>query len=264
VLRVALWSGAVAVLAVAALVLTLLHRADTANALAWLVTLISVLTLVFPLALRRYDRLALAWFRIRNRIWHSPSLPWRLSVGLVGDFDSAGYFDRVEKDLRRTMPGRVRVLRPVPTNGRQLAVDGLGLVELAIDDLSEDTRMTISFTGLRVAPHEAERVLDREVLPLVRTIESAADNPGREQSWSLRVSLDAKSNPYLPILLRDRDPANVSVFQVSYKRPHTTDRVDLGKEAMHVSAATAESFSVLVRDFVTFSGRGLQPPEAHA
>lgn len=263
-LRVALWCGAVAVLAVAALALTLLHRHDTANALAWIVTLTSILTLIVPLILRRNDRLALAWFRCRNRIWHSPSLPWRLSVGLSGDFGAPGYFKRVEEDLQHALPGRVRTLVPTPTNGRQLAIDGLGLVEIALDDLAEESRLVVSFTGLRVAPHEAERVLEQDVLPLVRTIESAADGPGREQSWSLRVTLDARSNPYLPILLRDRDPANVSIFQVSYTRPHTSDRVDLAKETMYLSATTAESFSALVRDFVTFSGRGLQPPKAHA
>ena len=264
VLRFALWSSVVAALSIAALVLTLLDRGDFASAIGWIGALVGVLTLAVPLMLRRYDELAIRWSRLRNRIWHMPSLPWRLSVGLTGAFDSPGYFERVERELLRSMPEQVRALRPAPSNGRSFAVDGLGLVEVALDDLSTPCRMTVHFTGLRVAPHEAERVLQREILPFIRTLESSASSSAREQSWSLRVAVDARTNPYIPILLRDRDPDNVSVFQISYKRPQSSDRVDLNKEALLLSANTAESFADLVRDFVTFSGRGLRAPERHA
>lgn len=266
--RVALLSAGLAALAVAALVLVLLDRDDTATALAWIAALISVLALLAPIALRRYDRLALGWFRLRNRLWRSPALPWRLGVTLSGDFAAPGYFERLERSLRDALSGRIRTLQPAPSNGRQLAIDGLGLVELVLDDLqgedAENRRLHLDFTGLRVAPHEAEQVLAQEILPLVRMAENAADHPSREQSWSLQVSLDVATNPYLPVLLRDRDPASVSAFRVVYVSAHGPDRVDLGKDTVRLSAGTAESFAALVRDFVTFSGRGLRPPETRA
>lgn len=261
--RVTLWLGAICLAAIAVTVLVLIDQDETASAVGWIVAGVSVVMVFAPLLAKHYDPVALWWARLRRR----ESLPWNLSVQLRGDFSSPDFFERVEQEVQRTLPGRVHVVMPRAINGIRLAVDGVGLVEMMLDDTSEveATSLVIHFTGLRIAPYEAVRRLEQEVLPTVRAVEAAVEGVPREQSWVLAVMLDEDRNPFLPLYLRDRDPAELDVFRVSYKRPGSQgDRIDLGKGGINLYASTSDGFLSLVRDFVTFSGAGVSAPRARA
>lgn len=261
--RLTIWLTLVCLGAIAVCVLVLIDHGETASAVGWVVTGVSVVGVVAPLAIRHYDPLSLWWTRLHKR----QSLPWNLSVQLRGDFSAPDFFDRVEQEVQRTLPSRVRVVLPRAVNGLRLAVDGVGLVEMTLDDIDEveATTLVIQFSGLRVAPHEAISRLEQELLPLVRAVEAAVEGIPREQSWVLAVLVDEAHNPFLPLYLRDRDPAELDVFRVSYKRPGSTgDRIDLGKAGINLYASTSDGFLSLVRDFVTFSSNGITAPRARA
>jgi hypothetical protein len=257
----------VAIVALAAVALLLFDRDKPVEALGWLALLLGLFLTLGPSFVRRNDRLVLAWTRLRYRLRGSPSLPWNLSVELRGDFSDAQLFDHVEAGLTEILRDRLRLIQPRPVNGLRLAVDGLGFVELVLDDVNEldATAMRIDFTGLRVAPHEAERVLLREILPSIQKIEQAVPGMLREQSWSLRVKIDPSTNPFLGLYLRDRKPEEVLTFRASLPSPaFPADRVDIDKESLYLSASTSDGFTVLVRDFLTFSDRAVAAPSARA
>lgn len=255
-----LWLATVGVLA-----LVLVNRGEAADAVGWLVTAVAVLLLVLPVLVRRHDRLALLWMRVRSRLSRASSLPWTLTVTIRGDFSDPSYFDRVQTALVKTAGDRIAAVPPRAVNGLRVRIEGLGLVEAILDDLSESssTCLTVAVSGSRFAPHEAVEVLEKEIVPLVRAVEASATGPLREQGWTLDVRVPSR-NPYLPLYLRDRDPAEIDVFRVSYKEHMGSDCVDLSKDRIRVSATSADGFLALVRDWVTFSGRGVFDRERHA
>lgn len=249
------------------LVLVLAGKGHDSDAVAWGVSVVSLVMLFAPLALKRTDTLSLWWARQRARLGSGMSLPWRLTVVLRGEFSDLQLFERIERGLVDRFGNRARIVMPRAVNGLRVTVDGVGFVEMSLDEVSEldATALTIDISGLTVAPHEALRRLEADLVPLVRCVEAAAQAGTREQSWSLKVDIDDQANPFLPLYLRDRDPGAVDLFRVGYKRDsHTGDRIDLTKEGIYLAAGTVEGFQALVRDFVTFSAEGVKAPVARA
>lgn len=261
--------GVIAVAALTALGINLAGpKHHVVDGLGWIATAITLVVLLVPLTVRRYDRAALWWLSLKYRLKGSPSLPWNLSIRLRGDFTEPEFFDRAAARVGESAGRRFSVLQPRAVNGLKFTVDGMGLIELVLDDVDEydATSVTVRITGLRVGAHEADKVLTREIVPVVKAIESAAGSgPLREESWALRVEMDPETNPYLGLYLRDRDPGDVLTFNVRLLAdpafPANTVAVD--KTSLYLTAGTSEGFVMLVRDFVTFSGRGVAAP-AHA
>lgn len=245
-----------------ALVVSLFIGGETVTALAWLTIPVSLLLCFGEVAVKRNDRLRLFFLRWFYRLRGAPSLPWALTVSFRGDFSSGVAFDRIEKALLESLKDRVRVVQPRPVNARQFVVQGMGFIEIALDDVDEmaATTMHVDFSGLRVAPHESGEVLEREVLPLVAQISGAAGGSLRQESWSLKVSFDPNSNPFLGLYLRDRDQSEVATFRTTLLQGvSSADRVDIDKSGIYLSSANAASLLTLARDFLTFSGRAIAP-----
>jgi hypothetical protein len=252
----------IAVGASAALAVSFLGHGDDLNAISWLALAVGVVLTFGPAVAKRNDRLRLFFLRWSYRLRGAPSLPWALTVSLRGDFSSGMTFDRVEAALREILGDHVRVIQPRPVNGLRLVVQGMGFIEIALDDVDEltATAMHIDFSGLRVAPHESGEVLERELLPVVQQISNATGGSLRQESWSLKVSFDPGSNPFLGLYLRDRDHREVAAFKTTLLRgASSADRVDIDKSGIYLSSANATSLLTLARDFLTFSGRAIAP-----
>jgi hypothetical protein len=245
-----------------ALVGFLIAGGDFLSAVAWITIPISLLLCFGEVLTRRNDRVRLAILRWQYRLKGGPALPWSLSVAMRGDFSGGSTFENIEGDLVKSLDGRVRVVQPRPVNARRFVVEGIGFVEVDLDDVDEvrATMMHIDFSGMRVVPPESADVLEREVLPLVAQISQSAGGALRQESWSLKVTFDPQSNPFLGFYLRDRDPAEVASFRTTIQKGvASADKVDIDKSGIYLSSANASSIVTLARDFLTFSGRAIAP-----
>jgi hypothetical protein len=252
----------IAVAACLAVAVLLLGDSDNVGALGWLASAATVVLTLGPVLASRNDRVRLLLLRLRYRFSRGASLPWALTISFRGDFSSGATFDRVEKALMEMLGERLRVIPPRPVNGLRLVVEGLGYVEVMLDDPDEQvaTEMTVDFSGMRVAPLETADVLERELLPVVARISDAAGGTLRQESWSLKVSFDPDSNPFLGLFLRDRDQREVATFRTTLLRgTSAADRVDIDKTGIYLSSANAASLLTLARDYLTFSNRAIAP-----
>jgi hypothetical protein len=252
----------IAVAACAAAAVALFGDGESLGALGWLALVAGIILTFGPVVVRRNDRLRLFLLRLRYRFSRGDSLPWALTISFRGDFSSGATFDRVERTLREMLGDRLRVVPPRPVNGLRLVVEGLGYVEVMLDDPDEQmaTEMTVDFSGMRVSPLESADVLERELLPVVGGISQAAGGTLRQESWSLKVSFDPDSNPFLGLYLRDRDQRDVATFKTTLLRgTSTADRVDIDKSGIYLSSANAASLLTLARDYLMFSDRAAAP-----
>lgn len=252
----------IAVAASAAVAVALFGDSESLGALGWLALAAGVILTFGPAVVRRNDRLRLFLLRLRYRFSKGVSLPWALTIAFRGDFSSGTTFDQVERALREMLGDRLRVIQPRPVNGLRLVVQGLGYVEVMLDDADEQlaTEMRVDFSGMRVPPLESADVLERELLPVVAKISEAAGGTLRQESWSLKVSFDPDSNPFLGLYLRDRDQREVATFKTTLLRGvSAADRVDIDKSGIYLSSANAASLLTLARDFLMFSDRAAAP-----
>jgi hypothetical protein len=252
----------IAIAACVALAVALFGESESVGALGWLAFAAGLVITFAPVVVSRNDRLRLLLLRLRYRLSRGFSLPWAVTISFRGDFSGGGTFDRVERALRELLGDRLRVVPPRPVNGLRLVVEGLGYVEVMLDDPDEQmaTEMTVDFSGMRVAPLESAEVLERDLLPVVAKISEAADGMLRQESWSLKVSFDPDSNPFLGLYLRDRDQREVATFKTTLLRgTSAADRVDIDKSGIYLSSANAASLMTLARDFLTFSDRAAAP-----
>jgi hypothetical protein len=252
----------IAVAACLAVAVLLFGDSDNVGALGWLATAATIVLTLGPVLASRNDRVRLFLLRLRYRLSRGSSLPWALTVSLRGDFSSGATFDRAERALREMLGDRLRVVQPRPVNGLRMVVQGLGYIEVMLDDPDEQmaTEMTVDFSGMRVAPLESAEVLERELLPVVTELSKAAGGTLRQESWSLKVSFDPDSNPFLGLYLRDRDQREVATFKTTLLRGvSSADRVDIDKSGIYLSSANAASLLTLARDFLTFSDRAAAP-----
>jgi hypothetical protein len=252
----------IAVTASVAVAVLLFGDGEILGTLSWLALVAGIALTFGPIVVARNDRLRLFLLRLRYRFSRGVSLPWALTIAFRGDFSSGATFDQVEAGLREMLGDRLRVIQPRPVNGLRVVVEGLGYVEVMLDDPDEQmaTEMTVDFSGMRVAPLESADVLERELLPLVTRISAAAGGHLRQESWSLKVSFDPDSNPFLGLYLRDRDQREVASFRTTLLRGvSSADRVDIDKSGIYLSSANAASLLTLARDFLTFSDRAAAP-----
>lgn len=252
----------IAVAASVAVAVLLLGDGEILGTLGWLALAAGIVLTFGPAVVARNDRLRLFLLRLRYRFSRGASFPWALTIAFRGDFSSGTTFDQVERALREVLGDRLRVIQPRPVNGLRVVVQGLGFVEIMLDDADEQlaTEMTVDFGGMRVAPLESADVLERELLPVVSRISGAAGGHLRQESWSLKVSFDPDSNPFLGLYLRDRDQREVATFKTTLLRGvASADRVDIDKSGIYLSSANAASLLTLARDFLTFSDRAAAP-----